>query len=261
MQFARQYKEQIISMYEEGYSSYEIAESLGTYSTKILRALKFLGVEKRDYSNAQKVALERGRSKKPIEKGEKLSDKHKLAVSEGRAKAWSEVSDEERERLSQIGKEQWAAMSDEDKHNLRTMAAQAVREAATEGSKTERFIRKELTAEGWTVRFHEKNLIPDNKLEVDLYVADIKTAIEIDGPSHFLPIWGEENLQRHQAADDKKAGLLLNEGYVLIRVKQMTKSLSQKKLRLVLSAILEELEKIKNEFPPAGPQRFIEIEV
>jgi hypothetical protein len=118
MQFARQYKEQIISMYEEGYSSYEIAESLGTYSTKILRALKFLGVEKRDYSNAQKVALERGRSKKPIERGEKLSDKHKLAVSEGRAKAWSEVSDEERERLSQIGKEQWAAMSEEDKHNL-----------------------------------------------------------------------------------------------------------------------------------------------
>lgn len=46
MRFARENKEQILRMHEEGCSSYEIAENLGTYSTKILRALKFLGAEK-----------------------------------------------------------------------------------------------------------------------------------------------------------------------------------------------------------------------
>ena len=48
MRFARENKEQILRMHEEGCSSYEIAENLVTYSTKILRAIKFLGAEKRD---------------------------------------------------------------------------------------------------------------------------------------------------------------------------------------------------------------------
>ena len=43
MRFARENKQQILKMYEEGCSSYEIADKFGTYSTKILRALKFLG--------------------------------------------------------------------------------------------------------------------------------------------------------------------------------------------------------------------------
>ena len=260
MRFARENKQQILKMYEEGCSSYEIADQFGTYSTKILRALKFLGAEKRNYSDAQKIALKRGRSKAPIEKGSKLTEEHKFRVSEGRAKAWSETSDEERERLSQISKDNWLAMSEEEKQNLRTLAAQAVREAATEGSKTEKFLRKSLTEQGWTVRFHERNLIPDNKLEVDLYISDIKTAVEVDGPSHFLPIWGEESLQRHQKSDVVKTGLLINEGYVLIRIKQMTKSLSQKKMRIVLDGVVDELNKIADSFPDKE-NRLIEIEV
>jgi very-short-patch-repair endonuclease len=91
-------------------------------------------------------------------------------------------------------------------------------------------------------------------------VADLKTAIEIDGPSHFLPIWGEQKLQKHQKADNRKAGLLMSAGYVLIRVKQMTKTLSQHKLRLVSERVLEELQKVHQKFPdPAN--RLIEIEV
>ena len=43
MEFARKHKDKIIKLYvDEGKSSYEIAESLNTYSTKILRALDFL---------------------------------------------------------------------------------------------------------------------------------------------------------------------------------------------------------------------------
>ena len=259
MKFARENKDVILHLHNEGCSSYEIAEKLGTYSTKILRALKFLGAESRDYSEAQKNALKRGRSKIPTEKGTKLSEKHKELISEGRAKAWADMSDEERERFSSLGKAQWAAMTDEEKHNLRSLAAKANRKAAVEGSKAEKFIRDELRSLGWDVRFHERNLTVDQALEVDMFIADIKTAIEIDGPSHFLPIWGEDVLQRHQTADAKKNGLLLNEGYVVVRVKQMSKTLSQKKQREVLTSIVENLNKIKEEFPPEG-KRLIEVE-
>jgi len=260
MNFAIEHEQIIRSMYKKGCSSYEIAEHLNTYSTKILRALKYLDIEARDYETAQKIAIKKGRSKVPIEKGATLTEAHKIAVSEGRAKAWSEVSDEERARLSEISKAQWAAMSEEEKQNLRSLAAAAVREAAVDGSKTERYLRKTLTEAGWSVRFHEKNLLPGQTLEIDLFVADLKTAIEIDGPSHFLPIWGEQKLQKHQKADNRKAGLLMSAGYVLIRVKQMTKTLSQHKLRLVSERVLEELQKVHQKFPdPAN--RLIEIEV
>ena len=261
MRFARENKEKILKLHNEGCSSYEIAEQLNSYSTKILRALKFLGAEKRSYSDAQKLAMAKGRSKPPIEKGSKLSEQHKYRVSEGRAKSWSETSDEERARLSELGKRHWQSMSDEEKHNLRSLAALAVREAAQEGSKTEKFLKKHLTDAGWHVRFHERDLIPsNNRLEVDLFISDIKTAIEIDGPSHFLPIWGEEKLQKHQKSDAIKSGLLISQGFVLIRVKQMTKSLSQKQLRDVYGSIVKELDKIANKFP-SKTKRLIEIEV
>ena len=48
MEFARKHKDKIIKLYvDQEKSSYEVAEALGTYSTKILRALDFLGIEKR----------------------------------------------------------------------------------------------------------------------------------------------------------------------------------------------------------------------
>jgi very-short-patch-repair endonuclease len=48
----------------------------------------------------------------------------------------------------------------------------------------------------------------------------MNVAIEIDGPSHFLPVWGDDALKRNQKYDQKKTGLLLGKGLSLIRVKQ-----------------------------------------
>ena len=87
----------------------------------------------------------------------------------------------------------------------------------------------------------------------------LRTAIEIDGPAHFLPIWGETNLQRHIRADAQKAGLLINRGFAIIRVKNLIKNLSAKNMRDVLNSIIVELKKIEEEFPPPT-KRLIEIE-
>lgn len=260
MEFARQHKERIIEAYlTENKSTYEIAKELGTYPNKIRNALAFLGVPRRSYSDAQKSALQTGQAKHPT-KGKHFTEEQRKVLSEARAKAWQNISDEERQRLSNISKAKWEAMSDEEKYELRRMAAEAVREASKTGSKTEKYVQKGLNDAGYQVVFHSHDLIPNNQLEVDLFLPELRTAIEIDGPAHFLPIWGEEKLQKHILADAIKSGLLIKNGYVLIRVKQIDKTLSLKRKEDVLNAILEQVRKIEESFPEET-NRLIEIEV
>jgi very-short-patch-repair endonuclease len=54
-------------------------------------------------------------------------------------------------------------------------------------------------------------------------------------------VWGEERLRKHQASDTKKVSMLLSDGYNILRVKQLTKTLSDKKKRDTLKAILDVL--------------------
>ena len=257
--FINKYKEFIIDQYtNHKKSTYEIAQELKTYPNKIRRALNTLGVELRDKSNAQTVAIQSGRHEHPT-KGKKRTEAEKVAISNGMATYWDEMEESERERRSKISKKQWQEMSEEEKANLRKLAAEAVRKASKEGSKIEKFIYEGLTKAGYDVIFHKRGLVANDKLEVDLFVPSLKTAIEIDGPAHFLPIWGQENLERHIRADAQKAGLLINRGFVVLRVKNIIRNLSQKNMRETLAGVVEQLEKIEKKFPPAT-KRLIEIE-
>ena len=257
--FINKYKEFIIDQYtNHKKSTYEIAQELKTYPNKIRRALNTLGVELRDKSKAQTVAIQSGRHEHPT-KGKKRTEAEKVAISNGMATYWDEMEESERERRSKISKKQWQEMSEEEKANLRKLAAEAVRKASKEGSKIEKFIYEGLTKAGYDVIFHKRGLVANDKLEVDLFVPSLKTAIEIDGPAHFLPIWGQENLERHIRADAQKAGLLINRGFVVLRVKNIIRNLSQKNMRETLAGVGEQLEKIEKKFPPAT-KRLIEIE-
>jgi len=257
--FINKYKEFIIDQYtNHKKSTYEIAQELKTYPNKIRRALNTLGVDLRDKSKAQTIAIQSGRHEHPT-KGKKRTEAEKIAISNGMATYWDEMEDKERNRRSKLSKKQWEEMPEEDKANLRKLAAEAVRKASKEGSKIEKFIHEGLTKLGWEVIFHKRGLVSNEKLEVDLFIPSIKTAIEIDGPAHFLPIWGEENLQRHIRADAQKAGLLINRGFVILRVKNIIRNLSQKNMRETLALVAQELEKIKDDFPPVS-KRLIEIE-
>ena len=257
--FLNKHKEFIIDQYtNHKKSTYEIAQDLKTYPNKIRRALNALGVELRDKSKAQTVAIQSGRHEHPT-KGKKRTEAERVAISNGMATYWDEMEDTERERRSKISKKQWEGMYEEEKANLRKLAAEAVRKASKEGSKIEKFIYEGLTKAGWDVIFHKRGLIANDKMEVDLFVPSLKTAIEIDGPAHFLPIWGEENLQRHIRSDAQKAGLLINRGFVVLRVKNIIRNLSQKNMREALSVIVAQLLEIEKNFPPIT-NRLIEIE-
>lgn len=257
--FINKHKEYIINEYVENKkSTYEIAQELKTYPNKIRRTLNTLGVSLRDKSSAQTVAIKSGRHEHPT-RGKKRTEAEKIAISNGMASYWENMEEDERKRRSDLSKKQWAEMSEEDKANLRKLAAEAVRRASKEGSKIEKFVYEGLTSLGYNVIFHKRGLIVNQNLEVDLFIPSLNTAIEIDGPAHFLPIWGEKSLNRHIRADAQKAGLLMNRGFVILRVKNIIRNLSQKNMRETLAAILEELNKIQKKFPPAT-KRLIEIE-
>lgn len=267
MEFALKNKDKILDMYHRGYSSYQIAESLGTYSTKILRSLQFLGkllhnneeYFKRNYSEAQKLALEKGRSKHPTE-GKKLDNVHKKKIGESRSKAYHNLTEEEKQKISDMSKKNWDALGRAKQEEIRSLALESIRYASKHGSKTERHLNNGLTKAGYSVEFHKTGLVFGNNLEVDLFLPEVKTAIEIDGPGHFLPIWGEEKLTKQRIADTAKQGILINSGYAIIRIRQIDKSISLTKMNHLLDLILKEIESISNKFP-SSKNRLIEIEV
>ena len=102
-----------------------------------------------------------------------------------------------------------------------------------------------MTDEGYSVIFHKKGLVPNDKLEVDIFLPTLKLAIEIDGPAHFLPIWGEESLQKHIRADAEKAGLLIARGYAILRVKNVIRNLSAKNMRDALEGVITAVKKVE----------------
>lgn len=259
MTFADKHREEIIAWYEEGLSTYQIAEKLDTYPTKISRALKALGIERRSKSEAQKNALETGRHKHPT-KGKERKEEVKIKISESVAKNWDEMSDAERDRRAQIAKDNWDAMTEQEKEELRAKAAEAVRLAAKNGSKMEHFLKDHLTKAGYEVILHVKGLIANTNLEIDLYLPQLNVAIEVDGPAHFEPIWGVDSHQRHVRADAEKAGLILKAGFAIIRIKHLARTLTEKHKRDTGKAVLEELAKIEKKFPPKN-KRFIELEI
>jgi very-short-patch-repair endonuclease len=240
-------------------STYDIAQECNTYPNRVRRALRQHKIKCRNKSAAQSVAIKTGRHKHPT-KGNKRPEDIRIKISEGVAKAWESLGEAGKEKRVLLAKQQWEAMSEEQREQFRKLAAEAVRKAAEEGSKLEKFLLIELKIHNYTVLFHKTNMISREELQVDLYLPDLKVAIEVDGPAHFYPIWGEQNLAKHLTADHAKTGLLLAGGYVLIRIKNLAKNVSKIQYRNLLTNLLERLESIKTHFPPPS-ERLVEIEL
>lgn len=226
----------------------QIAERFGVYSNLIRRELKKLGFKPRNKSEAQKLALQSGRHKHPT-RGTERSESTKIEISNAMAKSWQNVSEEERARRTEVSRKQWEALSDDERTLFRKNAAEAVRKASREGSKLEKYLKTELQNSGLSVIYHSDDIIPNEKLQTDLYLPGIKVVIEIDGPSHFYPIWGEEALQRTIEADNKKNQTLVSYGIVVIRIKHLSKAMSAANNRNLLQNVLDKIEEIKKKFP------------
>lgn len=233
---------EVLKMYNDDLmSAKEIAEHFGTYPNKILRMLNKSGQKKRDRSEAQKMAIERGR-KAPPNDGSPLSEERKMAISEGMAEFWKNAPDEYVEEHSKRAKEQWDNMSDSEKQEMHRKARQGILTAAKEGSKVEVAIREALDEAGISYLRNHKGFLIDPDLEVDIFIPAHSAAIEVDGIFHNEAIHGEAKLLKRKQTDRKKDGLLKREGYWPIRVKIDKKTVSKKDYRDVCQKVLSTLD-------------------
>jgi very-short-patch-repair endonuclease len=240
-------------------SMQDIAEELGTNRQRVRRALLKLEIPIKDKSSAQKAALRSGRAEHPTEGRERPEDV-RLRIAEGVAADWANADEETLQARSQKAREQWDRMPQHERDALLKAARDAVRVASREGSQLEKFLRTGLTNAGYDVRYHVQGLVPKADLEVDLLLPALSIAIEVDGPSHFLPIWGEESLQRNIRADLQKTGLLLAQGLVVIRVKQISNNVSTLVKRKLLQEVQKVVVRVEDKFPSKN-KRLIELEV
>lgn len=197
----------------------EIAQKYGTYANKIRRdAIKF-NLPIRNKSEAQKNALDCGKIAHPTKgKNRSLEEKEKISLS--MHSSWKDMHEDEKNRRSQQSKLRWNMLDDKLKQNMLNAAHVAIRRSSVEGSKLEKFILSKLLEKQYKVEFHKEQILSNTKLQIDIFLPVENVAIEVDGPSHFEPVWGSDSLSKNQKYDQKKTGLILGKGIKLIRIKQ-----------------------------------------
>jgi very-short-patch-repair endonuclease len=249
-------KKLLVKEYEHNKKSFkEIADSLGTYANKIRRDAIKLEIKIRDKSEAQKNALVTGKADHPT-KGKERSEEVKSKIGNSVMKSWEELDNKELKKRKDTARKNWEKLSDDVKQNILHEANLAVRAASKNGSKLEHFLFQELLKDGYKVEFHKEHSILNTKLQLDLFLPKHNIAIEVDGPSHFEPVWGEDSLKRNKGYDQKKNGLILGKGLVLIRIKQY-KDFSKARSRVIYDKLKNIIEDIKINFPTPDNRTFV----
>lgn len=228
----------------ENKSFKEIADTYDTYPNKIRRDAKKFGLKARSKSEAQKNALETGKHKHPT-KGTKRKEETKNKIGASVMKSWDNLDEKSLNERKEKARENWNKLTEEEKQFRLQEANAAVRTTSKIGSKLERYLLENLIENGYKVIPHKEQMLSNTKLHVDLFLSKANIAIEVDGPSHFAPVWGEEALKRNQDYDNKKTGLLIGKGINLIRVKQ-TKDFSKSRARVIFARLMEAIADIEN---------------
>jgi very-short-patch-repair endonuclease len=153
-------------------------------------------------------------------------------------RSWDSLSDEELRARQDKSRANWETMDDQTKADILKLANEAARLSSKTGSKLEKYLLDRLLQEGYKIDFHKEQMLSNTKLQIDLFLPTMNLAIEVDGPSHFSPIWGEDALERNKRYDEKKNGLLTGKGLSLIRVKQ-TKDFSMARANIIYQQLLD----------------------
>jgi very-short-patch-repair endonuclease len=244
----KQKKDFLIQQYEHNLRSFQdIATECGTYANKIRRDAVKYKINIRDKSEAQKIALKTGRIDHPTQ-GKQRSSETKTKIGLSVMESWENLEDKELEQRKNKARQNWESLSEDTKENILKQANVAVRKASKEGSKLEIFLFNSLLKDGYRVDFHKEQTLLNTKLQIDLFLPTINVAIEVDGPSHFEPVWGKETLSRNKVYDNKKTGLILGKGLVLIRIKQ-SHDFSKSRALIIYQKLNEILQKIQQSFP------------
>lgn len=236
--------EQALELYYNQQLSLKIvADKLGTYPNKIRRCLIENGYELRDKATSQKIALDAGRSEHPTE-GKHRSKKTRAKIARAIEMVWEARPKELKASLKENSKLRWHNRTAQEASEFARKAADGVRRAGIFGTKLEQFILARLRQFDFEPQYQREDLVFSERMRVDIFLPCDNIAIELDGPTHFLDIWGEEYLQQKIASDNKKNGLLLYCGYHVIRVRIRRKTTNKSYKEAVWAKIHGEIERL-----------------
>lgn len=230
--------------------------NIGIYQVR--KILKAMGVKIRDKSESMELAIKEGRAKSPNAPGSTRSEEVKNKIAESVLNVWEKKSDEELQELSKSRKEAWAKKPESEKKEFFSKALAGVREASVNGSKLERYFVEALESQGFKVSVHGKFLKNEN-LEADIFLPEHGIVIEVDGPSHVLPIWGEEKFQSTVKSDNEKNGLVVSHGMCIIRVQHTIKTPRKRDYINMCQQLIETVNKIVDNKPEKIEDRLIYI--
>lgn len=229
---------------DEGLSLRKIAAQLQRPLSTVNKYMKKYGIDRRSKSGAQSLFLEN--NDHPMQ-GKHHSQETKDQISGTLGAFWNDLDDakreEYRERVGSGWKRKWAAMSDGEKTNMIAELNAAGRAKQGQGSRFERFVAAELNKRGYAVEIRTHNYMPSAKFEVDIALARQGVMIEVDGPTHFMDIYGEDALKRQQEKDAEKDEYLTQAGFGVLRVQDNNGPLSQVRIERITNKIEEMTEK------------------
>jgi len=196
-------------------SAYTLAKELNTHGKKIYRALKKHNLPIRSKAESQKLALEKGRANHPT-KGKPRDMKVKNQIGQKMHNYWKSLPPETIQARIDASREIWDNIPEKTRELMLKKSHVALRKAAQDGSKVEKMILTALIGQNYKCQVHKKFLFPDSECSVDIYLPIQGICIEINGPSHYLPIWGEERLKETVERDLAKVEQLLANGHAVI---------------------------------------------
>jgi len=132
---------------------------------------------------------------------------------------------------------------------FRKKNARGIAKAAREGSKIEKHVYnyfsqalagKEVKHSDWSVLKNQ---------EIDISIPSLKVAIEVQGPAHFFPFYGEKKLKQRQEGDNRKYERLEKLGWKLYCV-GAAMQISRQQVESQCDVIIRELLGFENWKPP-----------
>lgn len=225
---------------DDGLSMRRVASELEVPLATLSRFMKKHGITARSKAQAQKNYLKDNTHQMS---GRKHTAETKKKISSSLGEYWEGLTEEEREEVKRkIGsawQRKWAAMSENERKTMMEGLTSKAKETAGMGSRLERFIAEELGKRGYLVEERTTNYIAGKSFEVDLALPKEMIAIEVDGPTHFLPIYGEDYLADQQERDLRKDELVMSTGYSVLRIRDNNGPLSQLRIDRIEQAIKE----------------------
>jgi very-short-patch-repair endonuclease len=233
----------------EKLSTYGVAEQLGCNQSHVVRLIAKYNKEnpgspisKRDKSEAQKNFIKR--TGKHQREGTLHSDDSKERISDSMRDVYDgPKGDEIREKIAQQRQDEWASLNASQKADILQNLKQSSRAKAQsgEGSNFENYLADMLKQHGFQVEQRTKAYTPGQKFHVDIALPLDKIIIEVDGPTHWSPIYGDNELQKVQAKDTGKDNILNMNGWNILRVQDISGSTT----RARFVRVLEQVEFIK----------------